>query len=232
LEDVLPLMVRLSDRIARLIAADVEAEGVTEVRLVGAHAAEGAAGFLPLVDWRALACSASREELFAPMPGDPGDPASLRAATVADEAEAYRALRAGELMILPTRTFRECWLRALKCRVSDPVSFALVEGKRVASFPRAAGFSAEHLARRAVTEHRGRLWASAGQSRATLLRAARAAFFLQSLEDGDPELMLTASETALRLGWREDDASPTAMEALRTLVLDLPAYSSRVEQLA
>ena len=227
LAEVLPALVRLSDRIARLIAAEVQAEGVTEVRLAGAEPAELADGLLPLVDWRSLVCPAPRDELFAPMHGDPGDPATIRAAAVGDEGEPYRALRAGELMILPARTFPGGRLRTVKCRVSDPVLFALVEGKRVAAFPRVSGFSAEHLARRAVAEHGARLRAGANHSLETLWRAARAALFLQSIEDGDPELPLTASETALRLGAAPD----LALDALRKLVLDLPAYSVTLEEL-
>jgi hypothetical protein len=224
LAEVLPALVRLSDRIARLIAAEVQAEGVTEVRLAGAEPAE----LLPLVDWRSVVCPTSPDELFAPIPGDPGDPASIRAAAVGDERGPYRALRTGELMILPVRTFPNGRLRTLKCRVSDPVLFALVEGKRVAAFPRVAGFSAEHLARRAVAEHRAQLREGTDHSLETLWRAARAAVFLQSVEDGDPELPLTASETARRL-----EAPPDlALDALRKVVLDLPAYTSRSRSLA
>ncbi len=236
LAEVLPALVRLSDRIGRLIAAEVEAEGVTEVRLAGADPAERVAGVLPLVDWRALVCPAPREELFAPMHGDPGDPASIRAAAVRDEGEPYRALRAGELMILPTRTLPRGRLRTLKYRVTDPVSFALLEGERVAAFPRVSGWSAEDLARRAVAEHQARLRACTDQSLASLLRAARAALLLQSIEEGDPELPLTASETALQLGSRFPSAQTvaedvlageeppaSAVQAVRNLVLDLPA---------
>lgn len=224
LADALPALVRLSDRIARLIAAEVEAEGVTEVRLAGAEPAE----LLPLVDWRGVACPAPREELFTSVHGDPGDPAAIRAAAVADEGEPYRALRAGELMILPTRTFRGGWLRTLKCSVSDPVSFALAGGERVAAFPRVSGWSAEDLARRAVAEHRGRLQAGVDLSLATLWRAARAALLLQSLEEGDPELPLTASETARQLGSGSlaGEQGASARHALRKAVLDLPAYNS------
>ena len=226
LAEVLPALVRLSDRIARLIAAEVQAEGVTEVRLAGA--AQLTDGLLPLVDWRSLVCPAEGDEGFAPMRGDPGDPATIRAAAVGDERGPYRALQAGELMIFPVRTFPNGRLRTLKCRMSDPVLFALVEGKRVAAFPRVSGFSAEHLARRAVAEHGARLRTGADQSLETLWRAARAGLFLQSIEDGDPELPLTAFETARRLGAAPD----SALDPLRRLVLDLPAYTSRSRSLA
>ena len=131
-------------------------------------------------------------------------------------------------MILPVRTFPHGRLRTLKCRVSDPILFALVEGKRVAAFPRVSGFSAEHLARRAVAEHAARLRAGADHSLETLWRAARAALFLESIEDGDPELAITASETARRLGAAPD----SARDALRRHVLDLPAYASRSRSFA
>ncbi len=176
LAEVLPGLVRLSDRVARLIAAEVQAEGVTEVRLAGAETADRTDGLLPLVDWRSLVGPAEGDELFAPMPGDPGDPASIRAAAVGDETRPYRALRAGDLMILPVRTFPNGRLRTLKCRVSDPVLFALVEANRVAAFPRVSGWSAEDLARRAVAEYQARLRERADHSIATLLaRRARSA---------------------------------------------------------
>jgi hypothetical protein len=125
-------------------------------------------------------------------------------------------------MVLPIGSFPAGRLRTLKCRVSDPVLFALAEGKRVATFPRVSGFSAEDLARRAVAEHGAQLRLGTDQSLEVLWRAARAALFLQSIQEGDPELPLTASETAQRLG-----AQSTSAQAVRKLVMGLPGYSSR-----
>jgi hypothetical protein len=69
-----------------------------------------------------------------------------------------------------------------------------------------------------------------------LLTAARAAFFLDSIETGAPELLLTTAAVAGRLGandahdcyrsCRLEGVDPPAalVAGLRDLVLDLPAY--------
>jgi hypothetical protein len=143
-------------------------------------------------------------------------------------------------------------MRAVHCPVSDPVSFALLEGAPVARFARVSGWSAEHTAQRAVDEHRawlaGRAEAGAGDGRelGRLLTAARAALFLQSLRDGEPELALTAAEAARKLAARDEGARGTVEEAFgryaefarsrvappativaatRRLMLALPAYA-------
>ena len=73
-------------------------------------------------------------------------------------------------------------------------------------------------------------------SLARLLTAARAALFADSLETGEPELLLTAAAVAERLGARAaldcyrdcllEGGDPPAPQvaALRELVLGLPAY--------
>ncbi len=80
-----------------------------------------------------------------------------------------------------------------------------------------------------------------------LLSAARAALFLQSVQDGDPELPLTVTETARRLAARSEPARTVAedglghyrefaahhtpppaatLAAMRALVAELPAYGA------
>ena len=275
LAEVLPTLLRFSARIAGLIASQVAPESATAVRLAGAEPAELVAtprspapvhapargedaGVLPLCDWRSLACPALPDESFVLLPGDPGDPAVLSAATTAQRAGSYRALGAESLLILPARSLERTRLRAIKCPTTDPVSFALTDGALMAVFPEVRGWSAEDTARRAVAEHRTWLWAQPesgrrggsadgdGHALGMLLTAARAALFLQSVKEGDPELALTVAETARRVAARSRAAGAVAEEsleryrefalhgvrppaatisALRGLVLGLPAYA-------
>jgi predicted nucleotidyltransferase len=266
LAEVLPVLVRLSARIAGLIAAEVEEHGATEVRLAGPDPDElvlPQGGWRPcdalvggreprllaLCDWRSLACPTLPDECFAPLPGDPGDPAVLGAAAASQLASPYPALRAGGLMVFPGLRWGT-QLRAVKCSVTDPVSFALADGIPVARFPNVAGWSAHDTARRAVAEHRAWLRVepdAEGSTLAMLLTAARAGLFLDSVEDGGaPELPLTVTETARRLAARSAGAQTVAEEgleryrefavdrtrppagtlaAMRKLVLALPAYA-------
>jgi hypothetical protein len=146
------------------------------------------------------------------------------------------------------------------------VSFTVLEGQRLAPFPNLPGWSALDSARRAVAEHHAWLamrrlahplphtWAGPQPSSRTptprglglLLTAARAALFLQSIEAGKPELLLTLPAVARSLGdayprakqaateavdeylARRSDRTapdPTLFAALRTAVLELPAYA-------
>jgi hypothetical protein len=242
LAEVLPVLVRLSARIAELIAAQIEDQGATGVRLAGADPSELVLAqgewrrtamlaegreldLLPLCDWKSLACPYMPDESFAQLPGDPGDPALLGAATRSQPAGPYPALQARGLMVLPAERWRSR-LRAVTCPVTDPVSFALAAGDTVARFPNVDGWSAEHAARRAVAEHRAWLWAAPvppdgsaqdaqGIALAMLLSAARAALFLESLSAGnEPELAVTLTATARRLAERSAGARAVAEEAV------------------
>jgi hypothetical protein len=203
LEAVLPLLVRLSTRIARLLAAGVDEAGATEVRLAGTGAdrvvlARGrfAAGepppdptsLLPLADWRGLVLPHLPDDSFAPLAGDPADPAVIARAAGGHQSGPYPALRAGELMVFPAVLRSRTRLRAIQCALTDPGSFALAAGAPVARFPDVPGWSAADTARRAVAEHRVRLGTPGvgGEALAVLLSAARAALFQESLEAGDP----------------------------------------------
>jgi hypothetical protein len=142
-------------------------------------------------------------------------------------------------MVFPACPLWRSRLRAVQCRATDPVSFALVEGGSVAAFPNVRGWSAEDTARRAVAEHRAWLRSESEPELDMLLTAARAALFLESVEAGSPELPLTLAETARQLSssvaeeslgrYRElalEDTEPPAgtVAAMRKLVLALPAY--------
>src|SRR5262249_15561968 len=110
-------------------------------------------------------------------------------------------------------------LRSIQFAASDPVSFALLDGRRTASFPRVPGFAAPDSARRAVHEHAAWLasWTSNGpQPDAALdllFTAARAALFLESVGDDEALLPLTAEATVAFLGERHPEARATAEDA-------------------
>lgn len=232
---LLPCFVRLSSRIAHEIAAEVAGAGTTDVRLAGrgtevslpsgaaardSSLTSPAGGQLPLVDWRGLALPQLPDETFTLVPGDPGDPETLAAAAVTGSAGPYPALRADGLLILPTaENWRRAVLRGVQCAVTDPVSFALTEGRESARFPNVDGWSAQHSARRAVAEHLAWLELEAGHDPPAprswigtqpfpgpstaglgmLFTAARAGLFRDSLEGGEAELLLTVAAVAERL---------------------------------
>jgi hypothetical protein len=270
LGDALPTSLRLTARIAELIAREVADEGTTEVRLIGdaeelilpdgewrrtASLADGdVPDLLPLGDWRALALPLHPDESFAPLPDDPRDPEVLGIAAVTQPAGPYPALSADGLLIFPGTPLLRSRLRSIQCPVSDPVSFALVEGRRAALFPRVLGWSAEDSARRAVAEHRARLSVACkegrGRTLGRLFTSARAALFLETIRGGDPELPLTMVETARRLSERSSSARAVAEEAvdryrafaldraeppegtvsaMRRLMLSMPSYAGAQE---
>jgi len=269
LDEVVPFLVRLSERIAVRLADEVAEQGTTGVRLGGldpleiVHAHGGPrSGVLPLCDWKGLVFPRLLDELIAPAGGDPADPDVLGRATAADAYGAYTALHTGPLMLLPAARPRT-GMRAVKCGPADPVSFALVEGRVAAAFPEVPGWSAKDTARRAAVEHLAWLRAGSavvsgpadeagGRTLARLLSAARAALFLESIQDGDPELPLTVTETTRLLAARSatartvvDDAlgnygefaalrtpPPAAtLAAMRALVAELPAYAGGLDAL-
>jgi hypothetical protein len=246
----------MSARIAEVIERGAAGVEGTTVLLSGAPTAGLDGGPVPLVDWRSLAWPTAAEDWLIPLRDDPADADALRAAA-ARESGPYPALRSDELMVLPGPSAGRTALRSIKCRTTDPVPFALLDGAGVASFPNLRGWSAEDTARRAVAEHSHWLdgrsrppgaidpGGTGGRELGLLLTAARAALFMESLSDGDPQLPLTAAETARQLADRSpagraaaDDglaayegfarhATPPPeklVAALRTLVLELPAY--------
>src|SRR5207253_1218849 len=124
-EELLPAAVRLSSRVARLIAAEAFGEGATEVRLVGEPD-----GTLPLLDWRALVCLEPAPAGFALGEGDPGDRAAIAAATRGSGP--YEALRGDGLLVLPATGLKRTRLRALESPAVSPVPFALLDGSPAA----------------------------------------------------------------------------------------------------
>lgn len=272
LDQTLPLLVRLSTRIAALIDAEAQAAGFTEVPLAGADRLEpmlaggpwkpntSLAGglnpeILPLADWRGIACPRTPDDTFAPLTADAADPAAFLAAAALSQGP-YPTLLADRLLIRPGYGFVRTGLRAIGCRTTEPVSFALLERRPVASFPNLSGWSVADTARRAVAEHRAWLQPrdraggrnAAGRELGMLLSAVRAALPLESVVAGSPELPLTLIAAGRTLATRSpttrttlDDAlgqyrafsdkrakpSPAMLTAMRKLVVDLPAYASR-----
>ena len=287
LAQVVPALVRLTARIGDELGRQVADAGYTEVRLAGDATAPAVGGgareaasawpaevsWLPLVDWRARVVPAAPDEVFALVPGRADDVGVLAAAALASRDGAYLALREGSLLVLPAarhegrgRTLEpednaarlhRVKLRGVQCPPADPVSFALADGKGVATFPDVAGWSARDCARRAVAEHRAALsargsvvpprgWVSAqmggvpqAASRlARLLTAARAAVFLESVESASPELPLTVGATARALSAGRRAADTLADEAVGSYAAwrdggDVPADAlvSRFEEL-
>ena len=155
-------------------------------------------------------------------------------------------------------------LRSVQCQPTDPVSTALADGRTVARFPELAGWSAIHSARRAVSEHRGWLesddWVSpphgwvgmqsapdnpVARTLGLLFTAARAALFLESIIEGDPQLPVTVAGVTERMAERDsgcrdlvesaldelraaravDGRQPQTVDAMLEVVRNLPAYS-------
>ena len=258
LAETLAALVRLTERVVALVEKEAADQGFSSVRLAGADGPllvpgvssgrdEPGQRLLALADWRALAWPLQPDESLLPLPGDPGDPVAVGAAAASHPVGPYPVLRRDGLLVLPATPLWRNRLRAVQCRITDPVSFALLDGDRVAGFPQMGGWSALDTARRAVAEHGN--WLQMGaESLGTLFTAARAALFLDSIRAGDPELPLTVTETARRLA----DESPAArgaveegleryrelvlngrqppagpVSALRGLVSALPAYTER-----
>jgi hypothetical protein len=260
LDDSLAALVRLSTLVAEELAAQVEPGGVLEVRLEGNGVQPGSAfagsspDLLPLVDWRACVLPSLLDEAFALVDGDLSDPGSV--ASIAARPGPHGALRSGPLLVFPTtQLWHRGLLRSIQCPVTDPVSFALLDGRDRALFPRVAGWSAPDLARRAVAELRAWLHTGSPRHRSTrlwlepppspeepsartvsmLLSCARAALFLESLEDGEPALQTTAAAIAAALGRRGDEALATAYAAKRAyrraLLEGAPPAPSDVDRL-
>src|SRR4051812_34949299 len=142
-------LLALSELIAREVARQVEPAGVTDVRLVDprprcfafAHGGWSGGGRLfPLVDWHALVAGRGEpDEAFAIVDGDPREPAVLSELASARDRGPYPTLRHGELMLRPSTMGGRLNLRSVQCPAADPVSFALAEGRAVASFPNVPG---------------------------------------------------------------------------------------------
>lgn len=232
LPDFLPAFVRLTARVGERLQTEVESAGFTEVRLLDGELALGARAedplraltsrrprLLPLVDWRALARPALPDEAFSPITGSATDTATIADAAMAGRSGPYPVLRDDRLLTLPTSLRRRAVLRSVQCPVTDPVSFALLDGAPFARFPNVRGWSIEDTSTRAVAEHRAWLAAHPDhgddgvEALGMLFSAARAALLLESVRGGAPELALTAEAVARQLGDRRPDAGSVPMDS-------------------
>jgi hypothetical protein len=263
LAESLALLVRMSQRIAAAIEERVAGGGATPVALAGdpralvlAHGRwrppPGILGEarapMPLVDPRSLLLPRNPDEAFVALPGDADDPEQVGAAARAKPSGPRPLMRAGSVFVLPAVDRSATRMRAVHCRLTDPVSFALLAGETHAAFPNVRGWSASDVARRAVAEHGAGIRNAPdddGRTLGLLLSAVRAALFHAAVLAGDPRLAVTVAqavgewadaEPAAR-GAAEDALAhyrvhattrvappPATVAALRDLVLALPAY--------
>jgi hypothetical protein len=238
--EALGCLVRLTSRIATLLAREVVADGTTEVQLsydAGTllalprttgdplRAVAGAGiRLLPLVDWRALVYPGRPDEAFAPLPGSPSDPAVVAAAALAGRTGAYGALRADGLLVLPAAGApARTRLRSVHCPLTAPVSLAVLDGATTAHFPNVPGWSVSDLARCAVAEHHrwlqqagDRIDACSGPdlraNLGALIGAARAALLWEGVTSGRPELPLPVADVATSLSRHPGWEDGLAME--------------------
>jgi hypothetical protein len=196
---------------------------------------------LPLADWRARSVPGVPDEAMMLIQASRVEPAFFAATARADGGDAIPALHYNSMVFMPTTNPERGMLRAAQCQPTDPVSTALAEGKTVARFPELAGWSASHSAMRAVAEHRAWLesdrWVTpphgwigmqSGSRQPTLrtmgllFTAARAALFLDSILEGNPELAVTIAGVAECLIARD----PGCREAVETALHDFRAARS------
>lgn len=213
-------LARFSALVADCIGAEAERTRSVTVALVGERT-----GRHPLADWKGIALPGCLGDTFVAAPGDPGDPAAVEAALRAHARGPWPVLRAASFAALPAVDppglhvpfvrFRSV-MRSLKCAVTDPAPFALLDGRAEAAFPGLRGFSARSTARRAVAEHRA--WRERGEDgTGGLLSAARAGLFAASLDTDRPELSLDAGAVLARLGLEDGDSAGLAAAADRLL---------------
>jgi len=245
-ERLVPCFVRISDAIAGLVDETAFRAGATQVHLLGAAPSarevtllDWRALALPPLDPSIPGLTRVVEERLVRIDDDPTDPAALMTAAACDETCRMPALRHGSLLIEPTF---DVWghgrLRLVQCRASDPVSAGLLDGSAYAAFPDVPGWSARDWARRAVAEHRAWLFAGRNQQHPSphrwmglrpasvsptaatlglLLSAARSALFLESIEEGSPELILRFSNLPAALAARHPGLDADAAEACAAL---------------
>jgi hypothetical protein len=236
--------VRLSARIAESIERELSSSGAVEVQLDGGRHPGGLPlrdwqGLaLPQVRWPELGLPVAPIESFTVVGDDAMDPAVVADVATRSDGENWPSLRSGPLLLRPNIIFgAEGRLRGIETHASDPVSFALADRRATASFPEARGWSASDRALRAVAEHRAWLHQEVAPSEGSpawvggwplatvatpasvslLLSAARAALFLESIEQGAPRLTLTDEATVGSLAERAPAGAEAAEHALASL---------------
>jgi hypothetical protein len=225
IDAVLPWLVRISSRVADRIGRDLEPAGRTAVVLWPGRPDRLAtdldltSDLLPLCDWRARCFRPRPDETFVVADGSPVDSTHLVTAAARSRPGAHVVLRGPNFLVLPMTGV----LRAIQCEATDPVTFALCDGRLTAQFPNVQTWSADHSARREVAEHRNWLMArprvcSPAHAVAVLLGASRAAYFLQTLREGRPILALTCDAAAQALATLAPDAHDAAFAAAESYI--------------
>lgn len=233
--ETLAWLLRMGDRIARLLQEELRPHGSLEVKLrdgavvprrEGREALEKLSAWapircrVPLADWRSRAMPHVADELLVTVEADPCEPSALGGLARSAVTGLQPAVKAGSLLVLPAdASTQEVLLRAVQIAGFDPVSFALLENRSVASFPEVAGLSAADCARRAVDEHAA--WLGFLQPDETLgevdfgrlFTAARAALFLETIGSSDPQLPLSAGATVKMIAELHGGDVPTAEDA-------------------
>lgn len=229
LPEVIAALLRQTERLALHMSAAADAAGSVDVKLTGGNSGE----LLPLADWRARAVPSMPDEAMMLIQAKAVDPPFLAAIAQADGGDAIPAFHYNSMLFMPTTNSERGMLRAVQCQPTDPVSIALADGQTIARFPELAGWSAAHCARRAVAEHRAWLasdnwvnpshgWVSMQsapnkesiRTLGLLFTAARAALFLESIVEGDPELAVSVAGVAERLVARDSSCSDVVRSAL------------------
>ena len=238
LSEVIAALLRQTERLALLMNAAADAAGCVDVKLIGREEVARSTGavsgeLLPLADWRARAVPSMPDEAMMLIEANAVNPAFLAATANADNGDTVPAFRYNSILFMPTTNPERGILRAVQCEPTDPVSMALADGRAVARFPELAGWSAVHCARRAVAEHRAWLSADGGaypphgwvgmqsaysepsmRTMGLLFTAARAALFLESIDEGRPELAVTVAGVADCLVARDSSCSDVVHSAL------------------
>jgi len=162
LAEPLQHLVRLSSRIAAELGRHVRPEGAAETELLWDERSDlalsatlsapsaGASRWTPLADWRAVVVPPEPDEAFRVEQGRADDPACLADAARMRTRGTYHVLEAENLLVFPagreggeteidaedrSSTFHALKLRAVQCVLTDPVSFAVAAGAKVAAFP-------------------------------------------------------------------------------------------------
>lgn len=241
--EALSWALRVVARVARSFEESFDSAGSTRVELVGLDGYAG--GVRPLMDWHARVFVHPFDGSLSVTDLDATDPQILGAQARRGNDGSYPAIVHHGILLLPAVTYRRCIYRTIQSRISDPVSFAVLEGRNTADFPNVRGWSVADCARRAVEEHL--LWLRLEErpslrTLGKLFSASRAGALAQSVAEDRPMLPIDAAGTALylenqirhmpetfdsyRLGIQTNKpVDPRLVERFRKEVLAMPAYA-------
>lgn len=213
LNEVMPPLVRLSERIATAFDEATSTEGVTEVAVIGNGPADGSS---PICDWRSLVFSHVGDERLTLSGAALTDPEAVGHAAVEEEL-AITAFRSCPLLAFPGATWERSRMRSVHVAATAPVTFALIEGRATAAFPLHPGLSLDDVSRRALAERRALLHASPESTVAVALHAARASLIRESVVEGEPRIPVSLAATAKLLAERDPSQRALVDETLASL---------------